>query len=261
MANSPSGESVLDRVMRLLDVLEAETRLSPSSLARQAGLPKSTAYRLLEDLTRRGILQRDSAGNVELGRRLWEMAQHTSIAGTLRQAALPHMQDLNAAVGQTCQLAVLDEAEVLIVERLSRIGAVDNPAEVASRMPVHLTSMGHVLLAFSPYVVSQEIMHRQARRIAAERPELRSEIAETRRRGYASLDGLIHAGTTGTSVPILDERGIARAVLTVVAPNDPGSLHLRLVALQAAARGIARDLLAEDSQEAQEVGGRELASA
>ncbi|WP_258935201.1 hypothetical protein [Nesterenkonia pannonica] len=68
----------------------------------------------------------------------------------LRQAALPQMQELNSLVGQTVQLAVLEDAQVLIVERLSRTGAVTNPAEVGTHMPVHLTSMGHVLLAYSP---------------------------------------------------------------------------------------------------------------
>lgn len=242
MANSPSGESVLDRVMRMLTALEVEPELTPSGLAREAGLPKSTAYRLIEDLTGRGLLERGTDGQITLGRRLWEIAQRTPLAASLRQAALPHMEDLNAVVQQTTQLAVLDGGAVMIVERLSRTGAVVNPAEVASHMPAHLTSMGHAILAFSPRAMVDEVLNRHGERIAAERPQFRAELAETRRRGYASLDGLIHPNTTGTSVPILDQHGRALAALTVVVPSGSPAQGMHVMALQTAARGIAEQL-------------------
>lgn len=242
MANSSSGESVLDRVMRMLMALESEPELTPSSLAREAGLPKSTAYRLIDDLTKRGLLERGPGGEVALGRRLWEIAQHTPLAGTLRQKSLPYMEDLNAVVQQTSQLAILCGTSVMIVERLSRTGAVVNPAEVGSRMPAHLTSMGHALLAFSPRSVVEDVMEAHGERIAAERPQFRAELAETRRRGYSSLDGVIHRETTGTSVPILNEHGCARAALTVVVPSDSSNLGLHVMALQTAAHSISRQL-------------------
>ncbi|GAA1804688.1 IclR family transcriptional regulator [Nesterenkonia flava] len=242
MANSPSGESVLDRVMRMLTALETEPELTPSGLAREAGLPKSTAYRLIEDLTRRGLLERGPDGQISLGRRLWEIAQRTPLAATLRQTALPYMEDLNAVVQQTTQLSVLDGTSVMIVERLSRTGAVVNPAEVASRMPVHLTSMGHAILAFSARSVVDDVLRRHGERIAAERPQFRAELAETRRRGYASLDHLIHRNTTGISAPILDVHGRAQAAITVVVPSDSVNLGMHVMALKTAARGIASRL-------------------
>lgn len=249
MANSTSGESVLDRVMRVLTALEAEPELSPSSLASETGLPKSTAYRLIDDLTQRGLLERNADGQVTLGRRIWEIAQHTPLAATLRQTALPFMEDLNSVVQHTTQLAVLDEGSVMIVERLSRTGAVINPAEVASRMPAHLTSMGHAILAFSPSDVINDVLHRHGDRIAVERPCLRAELAETRRRRYASLTGLIHRNTTGTSVPILDKQGHALAAITIVVPSSADNLELHVMALQHAARSIAARLQGRPERE------------
>lgn len=245
MANSPSGESLLDRVMRLLTALEAEPELTPSSLAREAGLPKSTAYRLIDDLTRRGLLERGANGRISLGRRIWEMAQSTPLAANLRQSALPYMEELNTVVQQTTQLAVLDDSSVMVVERLSRTGAVDNPAEVASRMPVHLTSMGHAILAFSPTPVVEDVFRRKGERILAERPQFRAELAEVRRQGYASLDHLIHRNTTGISAPVLDHAGCAQAALTVVVPSNSMNVGMYIMALKTAARGIAASLGAQ----------------
>lgn len=248
MANSPSGESVLDRVMRVLTALETEPELTPSSLAEETGLPKSTAYRLIDELAQRGLLERTDEGHVALGRRIWEMAQHTPLAATLRHNALPYMEDLNSVIQQTTQLSVLEEGSVMIVERLSRTGAAVNPAEVASRMPVHLTSMGHAILAFSPSDVIDEVMDRYSERITEERPSFRAELAETRRRGYASLEGLIHRSTTGTSVPILDRQGHAVAALTTVVPTGSHNVGAHVMALQQAARGIAHRLQARPDQ-------------
>lgn len=242
MANSASGEAVLDRVMRILGIVETEQHLPASQLAKETGLPKSTAYRLIDDLTRRGLLQRDPRGHITLGRRIWGMAQHTPLAAMLRQAAIPQMQELNGMVGQTTQLAVLEDAEVLIVERLSRTGAVMNPAEVGTHMPVHLTSMGHVLLAYSPREIAEEVIRRQQHRIAAERPQLRSELADTRRRGFARIIGAIHPGTMGISAPVLDEHASAVAALTLVVPSDDSKLGLYVSSLQAAARSVSKSL-------------------
>ncbi len=245
VANSPSGDAVLDRILRIFESLEQEASLRPAELAEAAGLPRTTGYRMIRQLLGRGFLARDDDGCIQLGQRLWEIAQHTPLSRTLRSAALPLMEDVSSVVGQTTQLAVLDEDEVLIVERLSRQGAVANPAEVASRMPAHLTSMGHVLLAFGPARRVEAFLQAHEERIRRERPELRRELAEARSRGYAKLSGVIHQETAGISVPVLDARGQAAAALTIVVPRDWGSLAQPLMALQTASRSIARALGAE----------------
>lgn len=240
MANSSSGEAVLDRVMRILAVLEARKNLPAGELIEAAGLPVTTGYRLLRQMRATGVLDTSATGEIVLGQRLWEMAQSAPINRTLRAAALPFMHDVNSVVRQTTQLSVLDEQGVLIVERLSRHGAVVNPAEVATTMPAHLTSMGHVLLAFSPGHVVESWWAPRAALLEESRPLLRRELAEARTRGHALLTGLINAETTGVSVPILDSKSQAAAALTVVVPKGSPEIPQFLMALRTAARGISR---------------------
>lgn len=242
MANSVSGDSVLGRAARLLDALQTHTALSPSELADLAGLPRTTGYRLIAEMTDLGLLHRSDTGQVEPGRRLWEIAQRSRLSRTLRQSALPFMQDVNAVVRHTTQLAILTDAGVLIVERLSQHGAVVNPAEVAGTMPTHLTSMGHVLLAFSPEERCEEWIESHHDVLTAERPQLHRDIAEARSRGYAQLAGQINRETTGVSVPVLDGRGFAEATLTVVVPSGSREIPQFLMALQTASHGISRAL-------------------
>ncbi len=100
MANSASGEAVLDRVMRILSIVEMEQHLPAGQLARQTGLPKSTAYRLIDDLARRGLLQRDARGEVTLGRRIWGMAQHTPWQPCFARPPCPRCRSSTASSGR-----------------------------------------------------------------------------------------------------------------------------------------------------------------
>ncbi|MDO5493920.1 MAG: IclR family transcriptional regulator [Nesterenkonia sp.] len=240
MANSTSGDSVLSRAVRLLSGFRDHEALTPSELADHAGLPRTTGYRLIAEMSHLGLVTRSEGGFVEPGRLLWEIAQRSHLSRTLRQTALPFMQDVNAVVRHTTQLAVLDDAGVLIVEQLSRQGAAVNPAEVAGTMPVHLTSMGHVLLAFADPDRTESWLSTNRRLVETERPQLREELREARARGFARLSGEINAQTTGLSVPIVDRQGRSEAALTVVVPRDSPQIPQFLMALQTAGHGISR---------------------
>lgn len=243
MANSPSGDSMLDRLVRILDAFDSDNpRLTVSALARRAEVPRATAYRLVDELVSHGLLAREIDGRIKLGLRLWELANRSASTLDLRRAALPFMEDVNQLVGQSIQLALLHEDDVLVIEQLSRPGSVVNQAYVAGRMPVHLTSMGMALLAFSPAHVLEGYLQRHGEIMHAHHPKLRHELADIRRTGFATFDGFIDEGTTGAAVPILDAQGHALAALSVVVPRGSDTLPAAAMALRTAARGISRAL-------------------
>ena len=243
MANSPSGDSMLDRLVRILDAFDQHTpSMSVLALARRAQIPKATMYRLLDEMVSHGLLSRGKDGQVTLGLRLWELANRSAATQDLRKAALPFMEDINQLLGQNTQLSMLHEDEVLIIERLSRPGSVVNQASVAGRMPVHRTSMGMALLAFSRPEAIHGFLERHRELMLATHPNFRAEMAELRRNGFASMDGYIDEETTGVAAPILDLQGYALAVLSVVVPRGSATLPAAALALRTAARGISRAL-------------------
>src|SRR6185312_14973744 len=187
MANSPSGDSMLDRLVRILDAFDADhPALTVTALARRAAVPRATAYRLVEDLVSHGLLARNDDGETRLGMRLWELSNRAALTRDLRLVALPYMEDINRLLQQNTQLSVLHEDEVLIVERLSRPGAAVNQAHVAGRMPVLRTSMGMALLAFAPQHVAEAFIDRHQQEALALHPDLRRVLAHIRLTGYAT---------------------------------------------------------------------------
>ncbi|WP_427005632.1 IclR family transcriptional regulator [Pseudarthrobacter sp. H2] len=244
MANSVSGDSVVDRVVRVIEAFpEGVTELQLSELAGRAALPLASAHRLVRQLAGHGLLELGSGGSVRLGLRLWELVNRNSPTLALRQAALPFMDDIQQVLNQNVNLAVLDGREALFVERLSRRGSVANRAKIAGRMPVHVSSAGLALMANQPAAVQAEYLRGfkdPAGKLRAE--DVRALLHETAAHGYAQLAGVVDPDTWGIAVPVRNARNRTVAALGVVVPLREMRLQALVPALQTAARGIGRQL-------------------
>jgi len=248
MANSPSGDSMTDRIERVLETFTAERSMqSASEIGRHAGLPSSTAHRIVDELVAAGLLERDEDRRVHLGMRLWELALRGSTALRLRQAALPHMEAVQALIREHTQLAVLEQDEALFLERLSHPDAGANITRVAGRLPLHASSSGIVLLAHAPGELRDRVLAGPLRAVSPETvtdaARLRRILAEVRRTGVAVAPGWIEAVSTGVAVPIRDAGEVVAALSVVLpreAPPEPA-----IAALRAAARDIELALRAD----------------
>lgn len=224
MANSPSGDSMTARVVRILETFSSDRTLqSATEIGRRAGLPPSTAHRLVDNLVEAGLLERDEDRRVRIGMRLWELALRGSHALRLRQAALPAMERVQEQIREHTQLAVLEHEEALFLERLSHPDAGANITRIAGRLPLHASSSGLVLLAFAPAELRERVLSRPLRAVSSETitdpPRLRRMLAEVRRRGFVVAPGSIQPVSTGVAVPVR-ERGETVAALSVVLPRD-----------------------------------------
>ena len=249
MANSGSGDSVIERLVRVLATFDAEhTEQTPSDIARRSGLPASTGHRLVSDLVGSELLERTENGRARVGMRLWELATRGSLALGLRQAALPAMERVQAVVRQHTQLGVIDRDQVLFLERLSHPDAGANITRIAGRLPLHASSSGLVLLAAAPPEVLERVLAAPLARLAPETitdaAELRRRLAGIRRLGYAIAPGSIEAVSTGVAVPVRD-RGSVVAALGAVLPR--GEEDDRVVAVLRAAAAEIEATLARSS--------------
>lgn len=246
MARGSAGESVLDRAVRVFDAFGPEAPvLSVAEIARRADLPIATAHRLVAELERHRLLERDVDRRVRVGVRLWELATRSSPTLTLREAAMPVMEGLHTVVGHHVQLGVRQDHEVLFLERLSARRAVINVAQIAGRLPLHVSSAGQVLLAHAPVEVQDAVLAGRldayTEATVADARRLRRVLAEVRRQGFAFCPGHIRAEATGVAVPIRSPAGEVVAALSVVVPNDEEA-HLVVPLLLASGRTVSRSL-------------------
>lgn len=248
MARSTSGESVLERVVRILEAFTPSDRaLTVGEVSRRAGLPAATGSRMVAEMVSHGLLTRDADRRVRVGTRLWELASRASPTLSLRELAMPVLEELHALVGHHAQLGVLDGEQVLFVERLSAEQAVVNYTRIAARLPLHASSSGLVLLAHAPADRQERVLAAPLARFTASTPtdpgDLRRRLAAVRRDGFVVCSGYLHPEATGIAVPVRDERRQVAAAVSVIVPNDELARD-RVAPLAAAARRIEQRLAA-----------------
>lgn len=229
------------RIVRVLETFTADrTVQTAAEIGRRAGLPASTAHRIVDDLVSQGLLERDEERRIRIGMHLWELALRGSTALRLRQAALPAMSAVQEIVREHTQLAVLEADEALFVERLSHPDAGANITRIAGRLPLHASSAGLVLLAHAPAALRDRVLDAPLRRVARETvtdaAELRRILAGIRRDGYVIAPGSIESVSTGVAVPLREE-GEVIAALSVVLPRDADA-ELAVAPLRTAAAEV-----------------------
>lgn len=235
---------MLSRVVRIVEAFgPGDAALTVTEIARRSGLHIATASRLVEELSSFGWLERDEDRRVRIGVRMWEVVSRASPTLSLREAAMPVMEDLHAIVGHHTQLGVMEGDEVLFVERLTAPGAVINYTRIAGRLSLHASSSGLLLLAYAPPEQQERIIARPLEVFTAQTicapSQLRSALADVRRQGYAFLAGHIHPDATGIAVPVRDPAGKVVAALAVIVPNDD-TARSRIAVLRAASGAVSR---------------------
>ncbi|WP_067816365.1 IclR family transcriptional regulator [Actinomadura kijaniata] len=244
-AGGTAGGTTLSRAVRVLEAFGPDlAALSVAEIARRSGVSMATTSRMVAELVRLGLLERGADRRVRAGLRLRELASRAASAG-LREAAAPFMEDLHAVVGHHVHLGVLEDARLLVVERLSAPDAVVDASRFGGRLPAHASSGGLVLLAHAPAEVRERVLAGRRERFTAatvtDPARLRTLLADVRRGGFAFCRGHVHPRAAGIAAPVRDARGRVVAALTAVVPNDAGA-RAQVSALRVAARGVSRAL-------------------
>jgi DNA-binding IclR family transcriptional regulator len=215
-----------------------------SQIARRTDLPTSTTHRLLQELLGLGLLARQADGFV-LGRAIFELGALVPIKNTLREVALPFMQDLYEATHETVHLGVQDDLDVLYAEKIRGHSGVEVPSRVGGRLPLSSTAVGKTLLAFSSESLIEQVTSRPLRRLTersiTDPVVLRNELAAIRASGIGYDHEEASPGVSCVAAPVL-VNGIPIAALSIAVPSTHLQPARLAPALKTAALGLSRTL-------------------
>lgn len=221
---SDGGATAVDKALTLLTQFGSAETVGVSELARRAGLSKSTAFRLLTIMHRNGFIDRRGSGYrlgseiYELGNRVfeWQPAQ-------LRDLAMPYIADLYAWCHETIELGVLDDVNVLYLEKLYGHHRPASPSRVGARIPAYRTALGKILLSQDFGAVERTIaggLRPATVNTITNGQQLRTELAKVRLAGVAFGDEELAMGLVCVAVPIIDRRGRTVASLSISGAKD-----------------------------------------
>ncbi|MET0703356.1 MAG: IclR family transcriptional regulator [Mycobacterium sp.] len=242
---SAPGVSVTARLLAVVAAFDDRHRsLALTELAQRAGIPVPTAHRLVGELVGGGALDRRDDGRYVIGRLLWEAGLLASVQGRLSQVAEPFLSDVYAATLATVHLAIRDGDQVLYLHRLAGRATVPIVSTVGSRLPMHCTGVGKVLLAHAPADVQQRAFAGLVRitpYTVTNPAVLRAQLDRVVRDGIATTVEEMSLGACSLAVPIVQASDdTVAAAIGVVVPTLKRDRQRLLGALQVAARGIGR---------------------
>ena len=216
----------LERGLAILSSFTAsQSLLGISELARMLGLNRSTTHRYVATLVALGYLEQDAASRrYRLGPRVVDLGFSALNSMEVREISLPHLQQLSDDTGHTVNMAILDGADIVYVERCrsSRHGRreIDLNLHVGSRLPAYCTSMGKVLLAFLPEerlasVLDGMKLTKRGPNTLTSRAGLRAELAQVRATGLAVNNEELAYGLRSVAVPVRGRAGEVEAAVNL----------------------------------------------
>ena len=213
--------------MSLLAALSRHpTPVNLKQLATETRLHPSTAHRILSVMVNNRLVDRIEPGTYRLGIRLIELGNLVKSRMNVRQEALPHMQDLHRVLGETVNLSVRHDDEVVYIDRTADSNLMMRVVQIiGARAPLHVTAVGKLFLAED----GPEKCAAYARRTALPRytentltdaEALAKEIERIRRQGYAFDNEEAEKGVSCIGAGIYNDDGKLVAGLSVSAPSD-----------------------------------------
>jgi DNA-binding IclR family transcriptional regulator len=211
----------VDRALRILESFDDEAQArGVSELATRLGVHRSTASRLVATLEGHGFLERVPGSEAfRLGPRLGRLGLLATRYGELTELASRAMETLADGTGETVTLAVRDEEETITIAQVDARYVVSVKNWVGRRTPLHCTSDGKVLLAFGDGTLPSRPLRGRTEKTITAKTELKRQLEQIRRRGWATALGEFEDGLHGVAAPVLDGSGRCRAALSVSGPS------------------------------------------
>jgi DNA-binding IclR family transcriptional regulator len=227
-AGAPSAPAALvqsvDRALNILEILAARGEAGVTEIAGELGVHKSTAFRLIAVLEARDLVEQNvERGKYRLGFGIVRLAGATTAQLDLSQESRRACERLAAALGETVNVAVLDENRAINITQVRGTSAIAAHNWVGQRTPLHATSSGKVLLAFASQAVQESVLEAELRRYTSATitdPErLRAELAEVSERGWSATAQEFEMGLNGVAAPVYGNDGRIVAALSVSGPS------------------------------------------
>lgn len=226
-AEAKSSIQVIERMMSLLAALARHS--APVNLKQLAGetrLHPSTAHRILSVMVDNRLVDRIEPGTYRLGIRLLELGSLVKSRISVRQEALPHMQALHQALGETINLSVRHDDEVVYIERTTGSSSMMRVVQIiGARAPLHITAVGKVFLAEAGIDQCVEYARRTGlprftENTLTDPDQLIKEIEKIRRQGYSFDNEEAEKGVSCIGAGIYNDENRLVAGLSVSAPSD-----------------------------------------
>jgi DNA-binding IclR family transcriptional regulator len=183
----------LQKALAVIDaVSRAEVPPRVAEVAIQVGVPRPTAYRIVQTLIAEGYLMQDPhSARLSIGYSVLAHSASLLDRNRLRLEALPHLQSLANHTGQRVNLGILHRNQVLYLAGVEKPSLPTIYTRFGKSAPAHCCSLGKAILAYLPEAELASLL--AARPLRAHTPrsitslmQFREELETIRQQRYAT---------------------------------------------------------------------------
>ncbi|MFI5616567.1 IclR family transcriptional regulator [Streptomyces sp. NPDC051567] len=213
----------VERALGILPLL-AKGPAGLGEVAVELDVHKSTALRLLRTLHEHGFVYRQPDGRYRLGAQLFALAAEAVENLDVRAVAHPHLAELNRVTGHTVHLALLQDDEVVYVDKVDSRYPVRMYSRIGKPVPLTVAAVSKLLLADLPEAERVALAGRieYPRYTARSTPDAAAflrELAAVREQGWATDLGGHEESINCVGAPVRGPGGRVVAAMSLSAPT------------------------------------------
>lgn len=199
--------SVAARLLSILAAFEGSGRpLTIAQVAAKTQIPLSSTYRMVADLEDWGALSKNASGSYQIGVRIWELGQMAGLSQR-EHIVRPFLQDLFDLLHENVHMAVRQGANALYVDKIYGSRKMPLISRVGSKLPLHATAVGRVLLAAEPDWFIGAYLDKNlvapTPKTTLDRETLMVEMRKVSNQGYAVTVEQMRIGSCSLAAPIV----------------------------------------------------------
>lgn len=215
----------IQKAFDLLEQLNVGNAISLKEIAEKTGLPKPTAFRILNTMQMLGYIDHDRKTlQFRLGEKFLSLIKSYYSGNDVIVVAERYMEKLQQKFGETVNLARLNETNIVyirVIESQHSFRISNNIGDLAS---LHSTAIGKALAAFLPEEQLQNLINhcqftKITRKTIADEQILKNHLALVRQNGYAIDDEEAHDGVLCAGAPIFNKDNLPFAALSISMPK------------------------------------------
>ena len=192
-----------------------------SDLARETDLTKSNVQRILATLTSLGYVGKERQTNRYFATlKTWEVGNRVLQRDRILRTAASAMKILRAETGETTVLCILDETDVVYIDKHESENPIRLSCAVGSRLPAYSTATGRVIVAFRSSAERQTVIDLYDAQPDVPRYNLADRFKQIRAKGIDLSEGGYRAGVNSIAAPIHGADGTVIASIAVTGPEE-----------------------------------------
>lgn len=215
-------DSTTIKGFKILEILaESDRPRGISELARETSFTKSNIQRILATLCSLGYAEKDEESNGYIATlRLWQLGIHVLLRNRILRASRAPMKALYSQTQETVVLCVLDNADVIYLEKLESQNPIRLSCAIGTHLPFFSTATGRVMAAYLPREQQTHLTDHYPDAIQQLPYDLPPRLEQIKRLGYETSEGGFRPGVNSIASPIMDSDGSVVASIAISGPEE-----------------------------------------